>query len=284
MHSHDFYGSTGLLSLPHPESASASQLIAGGTTCTNKGDTAAYWQPTLLQQQGTGAVRVSIRRMEAYYLCWNGSVTCGKDTSVTAFPTDLRMVGGNPGAESAADMNKYAFWDCGQFSSKPGSRYHFASPESANCATATPVPGHPNGVSLTAQVTFPSCWDGRLNDHTKLGNTADYSGRPGAVTNHLAYPVGGGARMSCPPSFPIRLPRLRENIQWNYQGDGRDVRLASDMAPGAPGGVSIHADFLQSWQPSALQQMISTCINTTRSDTEVHRPPFSAICGGPVPH
>lgn len=283
-HSHDFYGSSELLKLPHPELASAAQLISGGTTCTNKGDTAAYWQPTLFRRQGSSLERVSINRMEAYYMCWNGNVTCGSGTAVRTMPTDLRMIAGNPAARGVGDMTEYAYWHCGLFSSKPGTRYHFASPELANCAAATPAPGHPSGVALTAAITFPSCWDGRLNDHTHRGNTADYSGQPGAVRNHLAYPGHHGGAVVCPSGYPIHLPRLRENIQWNYRGDGRDLHLASDMSASGPVGVSIHADFLQSWGTAALQALVSSCINTTQSEASVHRPPKSKVCGGPVPN
>jgi len=260
MHLHNFFGSTALLGLPDPSRATAAELGSASTTCTNSGDTASYWSPVLL----SGGRPLGIRRMEAYYLCWNGDKTCGRGTTVRPFPVDLRLIAGNPLA-----VSKYATWSCGLMTTKPGTRYSFPSPTAADCATARPLRGL-DSVYLTAAINFPSCWDGAMNDHTVDGNTADFSGEPAAVVDHLAYPD----RRGCPAGFGIHLPKLRINIQWDYQGNGRDLVLPA----------SLHADFLNSWQPAALARMVATCINTSMPSTRLHRPPYNSVCGAPNPH
>lgn len=263
MHMHQFSGSTAILGLAHPELASYTDLVGTPTSCDILADSALYWIP-LLTQNG---VAVPLSRMEAYYMAWDGALT---DTSGATheLPPDLRMIAGNMMAASPSDMDlKHVFWNCGANSTKPGSLYHFATPADADCATAG------GRVFLTLAVTFPSCWDGTLNDHTALGDTSDYTGNmmSGAV-GHLAYRTSTG----CPPAFPIKLMTLRENISWNYTGDGSDVTLSSGP------GYTAHADFLNSWVPAGLTAMLTHCIDTPLTDAQTHTL-YPGICGPPLP-
>jgi len=47
---------------------------------------------------------------------------------------------------------------------------------------------------------------------------------------------------------------------------GKQLTLTSDGATDAPGATS-HADFLQSWDPTALSTMVAQCINVAPSTT-----------------
>ena len=223
---HEFLGSTAILGLAHPELASYTDLVGTPSSCDILADSALYWIP-LLTRNG---VAVPLSRMEAYYMAWDGALTDASGAT-RALPSDLRMIAGNMMAASPLDMDlKHVFWDCGANSTKPGSLYHFATPADADCATAG------GQVVLTLAVTFPSCWDGTLNDHTVLGDTSDYTGNMmSSAVGHLAYRTSTG----CPSAFPIKLMTLRENISWSYAGDGTDVTLSSGP------GYTAHADFSQ---------------------------------------
>ncbi len=251
-HDHTFFANPKLPRLADPNSATYSQLVGAGTTCQNPDDTAAYWIPTLLYK-ATGKP-VPLRAMIGYYRSFDHRTTGVADP----FPADMRMVAGNSRA-TGPQSKTVANWTCNQNSSRRGP---YASPAEANCARATGT------VYLTAHIDFPSCWDGRLNDHAAAGNTADFSGA-GGVVNHLAYAV----KSSCPPGFPVKLAELRQTVSWKYQGNGADVYLSSDPA-GGPYGYTMHADFWNTWVQTGgrfngMVGMVKDCINAgTGSATE----------------
>jgi hypothetical protein len=262
MHMHQFSGSTSILGLAHPELASYTDLEGTPTSCDILADSALYWNP-LLTRNG---VAVPLSRMEAYYMAWDGALT-DSSGATRKLPADLRMIAGNMMAASPMDMDlNHVFWDCGANSTKPGSLYHFATPAAADCATAS------GRVVLSLAVTFPSCWDGMMNDHSVLHDTSDYTGNMmSRAVGHLAYRTSTG----CPSAFPIKLMTLRENISWNYAGDGTDVTLSSGP------GYTAHADFLNSWVTSGITAMLSHCINTSLTDARTHTL-YPGICGPPL--
>jgi hypothetical protein len=266
-HMHQFFGSTGIMDLTAPEWASVPDLVGKPTTCDLPADTALYWIP-LLTRYGTP---LPLKRMEAYYFSWDGQLT---DPSMTtqSFPDDLRMVAGNAMATSRRSMDlRHVYWDCGAFSTKSAFDGHWPTPVAANCATAAPILG--GRVLLTLAIVFPSCWDGKLNDHTVSGSTVDFNGDPMAATvQHLAYPTAAG----CPAGFPVKLMTLRENISWDYRGNGRNVRISSGP------GYTAHADFLNSWTAPGLTDMLDDCVNTTMTEQEMHTL-HPEICGPPIP-
>lgn len=281
MHEHQFYGSNRLLNLPNPGSATYADLAGKGTTsCNIPGDTAAYWVPTLRNKRTLELV--PLLRAEAYYQATDNQTT-DPTMRTRPFPPDLRMVAGNPSARGKADANiDIVAFSCGANSTKGAAAgFKYKTPFDADCSTATST--RPGGVALTATVQFPSCWDGKMNDHNITGNTADFMG-DGSVNNHLAYPIG----RNCPAGYPIRLPRMRVTTQWDYRGDGRDVTFSNDMmlSPRADGGVdtgaNFHADMWNTWDQPTLRRMVWTCINTTKSDSQLHTPTLRKICGIPI--
>lgn len=100
---------------------------------------------------------------------------------------------------------------------------------------------------IRAELMFPSCWNGKdLN-----GGSSNKA--------HVAYPsdVMTG---SCPPEFPVRLPGLMYETQWNtneFKGiDGEFV-----WSNGDPTGYGYHGDFITGWNPITLQAAVDTCTN-----------------------
>lgn len=96
--------------------------------------------------------------------------------------------------------------------------------------------------STTVRLRFPQCWDGvRLQ----------------APGNAVA-PVGG----KCPSTHPIALPLLRVVVS-------TVGRVApADFATSAGGVNRLHADFLNAWDPSALERLVAMC---TRGERESNR-------------
>ena len=71
------------------------------------------------------------------------------------------------------------------------------------------LPGKP-GLTLTAHIDFPSCWDGVKPSHPASQN-GDTQGQ-----RALRLPRG----KKCPAGFPIGVTELRETIQFPYVGNG----------------------------------------------------------------
>ena len=267
MHEHQFFGFTDWDTIGNPSMANYADLLGGNTSCDLPQDSAAYWSPVMRTNKGSA---IRIQRMESYYRPWNSGKVDNKSLT-QVMPADLRMVTGNAKATSAKDVNrKNITWSCGNFSSKAQRLGHmYPSPIEADCSTAT------GRVFLTVAARFPSCWDGKLNDHKTAGNTADYSGSvPAPVVQHLAYPVKG----NCPAGFSIKLPELTVNTSWDYRGNGKDIKLSSGNI------YSYHTDFWNAWDPDFFRKMVNTCINTsvTRVDEPSLHVNHPETCGPPV--
>lgn len=246
-HHHTFFANKKVLTLSNPNAARYNDMVGAPTTCQNTDDSAVYWVPTLKYR--TTGQPVPVNAMIAYYRSFDHKTTGAAEP----VPADMRIVAGNAKA-TTAQSTKRVNWSCNQNSSRRGP---YADAETANCAAATG-----KTVLLTVHIDFPSCWDGKLNDHSITGNTADHSDS-GGVVNHLAYAEGG----KCPAAFPRKLAELRVTVNWKYTGNGKDIMLASDM-PGQPAGRTLHADFWNTWVQTGgafggMVGMVQKCVNTT---------------------
>jgi hypothetical protein len=105
---------------------------------------------------------------------------------------------------------------------------------------------HRCASQVKARVTFPGCWDGVHLD------VPDHH-------SHLAY----GSGDKCPPSHPVKLPRLEVQIVYKTRG-GPGFHLASDMMGNWDPGESLHADFWNTWDQDELERLVRDCINGTR--------------------
>lgn len=87
-------------------------------------------------------------------------------------------------------------------------------------------------------VTFPDCWDGQRLD------SPDHHA-------HVAYSSGG----ACPSSHPVHVPQLQFEVEYPAWGAADGLVLAS-------GGVLTgHADFMNGWVQSKLEQEVALCLN-----------------------
>jgi hypothetical protein len=116
----------------------------------------------------------------------------------------------------------------------------------------------PAGSKLELLLNFPGCWDGRRSDSP----------------NHHAHMAYAKAN-ACPKSHPVPVPQIQFKIRWPTRG-GPDVRLATGK------GYTAHGDFMNGWEPNALQQRIDTCLKPVVKCGSSGRPLRSI--GGPDDH
>jgi hypothetical protein len=233
-HEHQFFGNIAWHSLANPNAANYADLVGKANNCRKvlglsySADSAGYWIPTL-RYKATGKL-VPAQQFTAYYRPFTNT---GKFGPGQAFPADTRLIG-----------TKYN-WNCGM---KSGAR---AVPVQS-IPDCTGLSGKP-GLTLTAHIDFPSCWDGVKPNHSAsdVGDTRDNA--------HYAYPVRG----ACPPGFPNKMVGLRETIQFQYTGNGTDVELSSDHHAGTDDGRSLHGDFWNSWMQPEFERYVKECVSGT---------------------
>jgi hypothetical protein len=94
---------------------------------------------------------------------------------------------------------------------------------------------------VEAVVTFLPCWDGQNKDSLNH-------------RSHMSDPVG----MNCPPSHPVKVPRLTLHVRYRIN-NGTGYSLSSGSA------YTLHADFWNTWNQTALAQKVQECINPLKS-------------------
>lgn len=157
-HLHVFFGNTGTAA-----DSTVASLDAGGTTCQQQLDRAAYWVPALFRD---GEMVEPVRSL-AYY-------RAGIDvepTAVEPYPHGLMMIAGDAAATAAQPVEVVA-WTCGTGVD------HRSSP-----------PACPAGTNLRLLVTFPDCWNG-----SDLGDDDPRA--------HVAYSSTGACPASHPVHIP----------------------------------------------------------------------------------
>jgi len=179
-HDHTFLGS-----VTTDAFSTDASLRAAASTCIRRGETAAYWVPTLFvngQPVVPAAASVYYRR--------------GTLADVKAFPPDLRMIAGSSAATSPQPMS-VTRWDCGI---------------EAKVAASSDPPACPPGprTALRLHVSFPECWDGQNLD------SSDHH-------SHMAYDVEGVCPASHPVALPeieliLRYPEIKGSVALSSGG------------------------------------------------------------------
>jgi hypothetical protein len=138
------------------------------------------------------------------------------------FPAGLRMIAGDAHATSVQSAG-VTTWSC-----------------LANGVTkVTTFPACAPGQSIETRVEFPNCWDGVNLD------SVDHK-------SHMAY----GGLSKCPADHPVAVPRLTLHVTWeNVTPNPATASLASGST------VTMHADFFNAWDQSALGGLVSQCLN-----------------------
>ena len=144
---------------------------------------------------------------------------------VIPYPPDLRLVAGYPTVETGTP--KYLGWSC-----RDTEIYQAQPPDCTGVRT----------LGVKAHIVFPNCWNGYVD-------SADHR-------SHVVYPW----LTRCPASHPVKLPKLSLHITWPVT-DGRGYHLSSDQESGTEPGMSLHADFWNTWDQVELARLTAVCLN-----------------------
>ncbi len=156
-HDHSFVGNT-----TTNATSTLGSLRAAASTCRRRGDTAAYWMPTLL----AAGMPVPPTAAAVYYR----RLTTAK---LRAFPPGLKIVAGN--SHSLAPQSiLVTYWDCGDL---------------VDVQRSSEIPNCPSGASLRLHVNFPDCWDAKSLD------SLDHQ-------RHMAYSRAGRCPRDHPAAVP----------------------------------------------------------------------------------
>ena len=127
-HAHQFFGNR-----TTSATSTLATLRSGGTSCSDLGDRAAYWLPTIRGKTWSD--------LRAYYSA--GTID---QRLIETYPDGLQMIAGDATASRSSGVGVIA-WSCGRAVDAPG-------------WSAVPPSTCPGGGPLVVRVTFPQCWDG----------------------------------------------------------------------------------------------------------------------------
>lgn len=218
-HMHDFFGNKSTNAFSTYRS-----MLTKGTSCPMRGETAAYWAPTLFR--GSGMTNpITPRRITVYY-----RDRPQPDKRTYPFPRNFRMIAGRqPGVLSG--------WNC------DGTTLH--KTVLIDCSGGTP--GH---TYVRGTVIFPMCGELNASGHI-VRDSPDHQ-------SHVTY---GTARSGCPKSHPVQLPAIKVNIRYDVSNCiAAKCHLASDM-PGDQPGSTFHADYWNTWHQRLLKTFVNTKLN-----------------------
>jgi hypothetical protein len=222
-HLHDFLGHTGM------NADSTYTTVIADPTATScpvvSGDTAGYWTPALYEDGNrilpAGEGPFGRETRQRFYYRKSDGAT------ITPFPPGFAMVIGNSTATSVAEnpwLGRRIYWGCSDND----------VPSGADQRSPVDCPG--TGI-ITVHFDFPQCWDGT---YTPFVNEVP----------EMLYPSDG----QCPAGY-VHLPRLIERFEWPVGTSTETITLASGPY------FTAHADFVNTWQPGRLEQLVADCLN-----------------------
>lgn len=221
MHVHDFFGNTSTAATSTYDS-----MRRGGTTCSDTGDRAAYWAPSLVAPGG----RFVTPEIAVFYYR-NRPV---EYSETVPFPPDFRMIAGGKNAYP------HAYWTC---DGESDTGYESRRATIPNCGP---------GGKIKLHVFFPSCWDGKRLD------SPDHR-------SHVAYGLDddGGVEGTdpdvCPASHPVKIPQLDFRVQYDVS-DGRAYRLSDgEVLPHVDFWNTWHQPRLEHWVDRCLGHRGISC-------------------------
>jgi hypothetical protein len=221
-HLHMFFGNT----RTNAFSTTDSLVNSGGGSCNGfELNRSGYWTPALLDGRGNVVVP---ERIILYY-------KSKRMNEVEAMPQGLKMVVGNMDAESF-QVSQFLSWSCGTsgFSRAKSNRIQ-------PCGS---------GEYLTASISFPQCWDGRLDS-----------------PDHRSHMYMVAPEQPCPGSHPRRLPQISILLYFPSSSSVDGWHLSSDQLDGfngTPGGT-LHADWWGGWNDDAMNLWTNGCMRAARN-------------------
>lgn len=247
-HLHQYYGNLDT----NAYSTYATQRAHGDSTCGSSGledgkgyaaNRSGYWMPALLDGRGNvikpDFVSIYYKRLPASAeQCSQGGR--GKNLCV-AIPNGIKFTFGY-------DMLKGASSGHHHFACVAKNKPIATSPTLAGIAAT----GCPAGDRVEAMISAPQCWDGVNLDSRNH-------------RSHVAYlQYGGRGYARCPIDHPYLMPTFTLGAFYTVQ-PGDDLRLwrysSDEMRPGIPAGTTLHADYLEAWDPGVKAEWTEHCID-----------------------
>ncbi|MEP7097942.1 MAG: DUF1996 domain-containing protein [Dokdonella sp.] len=241
-HHHTFFGNTGIDS----STTSENIRLRGKATC--RGGTinlGGYWMPSMIDT----ATNKPVAPISLLLYYKTGLWTYMNDRSVLQpLPKGLKIISGFSGNKVASTASGgFQCFMTATGETRPGTG-----------GPSIPTACQPGDV-VRARISFPQCWDGVNLD------SPDHK-------SHMAYPEqfwsGDPQRQyRCPLSHPVVLPQITYNVDFpvTVAGSTQNWRLASDdYDRSAPGGYSMHADYMNGWDPAISDLWGVKCLRERR--------------------
>jgi hypothetical protein len=220
MHMHDFFGnrSTGA-------NSTYASMSAAPTNCSESGDTAGYWSPTLVAPNGAF---VDPESSLFYYR------NRPYDYGITVpFPPNFRMIAGGTFPN--------AYWTCDGES------------DTGFSDRKAQIPDCGRGGKIKLHVFFPSCWDGVHLD------SPDHRSHVAYGLDEDDGAVDGTDPDECPASHPIKIPQLDFRALYDVE-DGTGYRLSDGMQlPHSDFWNTWDQDRLEHWVSRCLGRVGQSC-------------------------
>jgi hypothetical protein len=231
-HMHDFYGRGQISSVMNsnwpvtPGHEEDPGYTPAYSTCLTYGDWAAYWFPTA---KFNDAFIPVAGMLKVTYQSPAGS-------QVVTPPFGMTFVSGNAKATAAVE-NPRARFTCGGLD-EPG----FTIP--TDCTSVA-------GGVVTAEVTFPDCWDG-----TKAFDTP-----AGISMSHFSYSAGGACASGSVPMAQLVTQQQFIDPRTNtpmVNPNNADGTLGLSFASGPY--YTYHGDYINTWN-HVLDTIVGACLN-----------------------
>jgi Domain of unknown function (DUF1996) len=239
-HLHDFFGNE-----TTEKDSTYGSMVGQPTSCGIGTDTAAFWAPTMLDQNENP---IPIDGATVYYRDWPDSAH-----EVTVYPKDFRIVSGFPNLQQAKGIAGSAV--------RGNWGFQCDSDEPLQPTSAIDCTGH-SQTDVMAVVFFPQCGE---RSHSRIRrDSSDH--RSHAV---FATSESGG----CPHNHPVKLPLAYLKIKYavtncidalcHLSSDGMSINGETCSDP----GCTLHADFWNTWvqgpstKKNTLTNLVKTCLN-----------------------
>ena len=236
-HHHTFFGNT---SVKFDSDLNNLSSVGNSTCWGGTMNRSAYWHPSMIDANGVAMPpNDSNGNGNGVLFYYKAGFDGVKPEDIKPAPKGLRMFTGNSKAKTADEVMDTKY-HCLNHST--GTDYLTNSKSIPNCGV---------GHSVTMQVSFPRCWDGKNLDSP---NHRD----------HMSHAVNG----SCPASHPVAIPQITFNMRWKVTKPNEALtwRLSSDNYAfnGSNGGYSAHADYVEGWQEGFMATIVKNCLNAKK--------------------
>jgi len=206
------------------------------TSCDVQPDLSNYWIPQMyVKKQRDGKFYFAENYFAVYYKLLNerGTTSMGNNFEpgyFHSFPPGFKMLAGSP------------------LETEP---QHYINHKCLGDDFGEDTVGFPPRPELCtwfirSEITFPSCWDGRLE-------SKDMRSDP-----HVVYPDPGWEAGTCPESHSMRLPTLFFEGVFTVEGiyePGDQLYYSFNDTT----GYGFHGDFLNGWQDGLMDDLIEYC-------------------------